>query len=165
MLLGNAAQSQTLNRYAYVGGNPVGYVDPSGNCPWCVSALVGAFVGAGVNITGQLINDGNWRNIKVEDVGWAAASGLMTGVLGFGAMKFIPEVSYAVNTIGGGLVNAGLTLAKNEIHTFVDPCSKPESIANSAIGGAFGGLGGRLITRTSFRSGEIFGHFLYNSSS
>lgn len=158
ILLGSVDRALTLNRFAYVNGNPVGFVDPSGNCPWCISALVGGIVGAGVNLSEQLIdNDGNWRDIKVEEVGWAAASGLVTGVLGFHAMTFIPSVSLAVNTVGGALVNAGLTSVKNEIRTFFHPCYERESITRSAISGAFGGLGGRLATGTSFRSGEIFG--------
>lgn len=36
-----------LNRYSYVGGNPVSRVDPSGECPWCIPAMVGAAVLSG----------------------------------------------------------------------------------------------------------------------
>ena len=33
-----AGFSGGLNLYAYVGGNPMMLVDPSGKCPWCIAA-------------------------------------------------------------------------------------------------------------------------------
>jgi RHS repeat-associated protein len=36
---------QAFNRYSYVYNNPIIYTDPSGNFPWLIPALIGAFVG------------------------------------------------------------------------------------------------------------------------
>jgi len=36
-LLGSLANPQTLNRYAYVGNNPLGYYDPTGHLPVAVT--------------------------------------------------------------------------------------------------------------------------------
>jgi RHS repeat-associated protein len=43
ILLGSVAEGQTLNRYAYVNGNPVLYIDPEGKIAW-----VGVLIGIGV---------------------------------------------------------------------------------------------------------------------
>jgi RHS repeat-associated protein len=39
---GNPNQASTLNRYAYVGNNPVNYVDPTGHYPITVIWITGA---------------------------------------------------------------------------------------------------------------------------
>ena len=43
-LAGDVDRPQSLNRYAYALGNPVMGVDPSGNCPWCLGAAIGAAI-------------------------------------------------------------------------------------------------------------------------
>jgi RHS repeat-associated protein len=35
------ADTQTVNRYAYVGNNPTNHIDPSGKCGFCVEAILG----------------------------------------------------------------------------------------------------------------------------
>jgi len=49
-LLGNIEQALTLNRFAYVNGNPVGFVDPSGNASALANLLLFAS-GAGLIVT------------------------------------------------------------------------------------------------------------------
>jgi RHS repeat-associated protein len=68
------------NTYAYVDGNPVWGSDPSGYCPWCIGALVGA----GLDLSLQLMqNGGDLRCINWVSVGSSAALGAIGG--GFGA--------------------------------------------------------------------------------
>jgi len=47
-----------LNRYAYVGGNPVSLIDSTGECPWCIAMAVGGISSALLDITFQLIESG-----------------------------------------------------------------------------------------------------------
>jgi hypothetical protein len=68
------------NLYGYVLQDPVNWIDPSGNCPWCIA---GAGMGAVFNIAMQLSqNGGDWNNIDYKDVALAAGAGALSGGLG-----------------------------------------------------------------------------------
>jgi RHS repeat-associated protein len=67
--------------YAYVGGNPVGDLDPTGEF-----GLVGAGIGAGIELGLQLLgNGGNLKCIDWTNVGLAVVAGALTGGLAEGA--------------------------------------------------------------------------------
>jgi RHS repeat-associated protein len=69
-----------LNFYTYVGGSPTNYADPTGECPWCVAAGVGAAVGAGLDLAEQIINSGagciDWSSVGMSAALGAGLSGL-----------------------------------------------------------------------------------------
>ena len=57
-----------------LGGDPVSFTDPGGNCPWCVCAAFGA----GWNIYSQLQqNGGNWNQIDPWQVAISVAAGAL----------------------------------------------------------------------------------------
>jgi RHS repeat-associated protein len=50
---------QAWDHYAYVSNNPVRYDDPTGHCPMCISAAVGAAIGFGFSYVTQAIANKN----------------------------------------------------------------------------------------------------------
>jgi RHS repeat-associated protein len=65
-----------LNLYAYVGNDPINRTDPSGNCPWCIAAAVGALAGGSIDLGAQLIsNGGNLSQVDWDSVGISTVAG------------------------------------------------------------------------------------------
>ena len=68
------------NPYAYAGGNPLRYLDPSGEY---AQFVIGAGIGFGMDLAGQLVaNRGNWRCIKIGQLAMSTAVGALGGGLG-----------------------------------------------------------------------------------
>ncbi|MFZ2725171.1 MAG: RHS repeat-associated core domain-containing protein [Methylococcaceae bacterium] len=73
-----------LNTYGYVGGNPVGWVDPYGEF-----GLLGAAIGSGIDLGFQLLsNGGRLSCVNWTDVGLSAVAGALTGGFGDGAFTW-----------------------------------------------------------------------------
>ncbi len=66
------------NAYSYSEGRPTFQNDISGQCPWCIAVVVGAFVGGGVDLALQLIE----FNGRLACVDWGSVlTGAITGAL------------------------------------------------------------------------------------
>lgn len=135
-----------LNFYEYAVGNPIRYSDPSGYCPWC---LVGAGLGAGLNIGTQLAqNGGNWGAIDPQSVGFAALQGFVGGGIGTLSSGLSLGANLAISTISSGVGAAGLTSAQNALRS-CRGLPPQGSVVNSALlNAAFGGggaLAGTLV--------------------
>jgi RHS repeat-associated protein len=90
------------DRYAYAMNSPVVYNDPTGHCPWCISALVGAVIGAGVSIVTQVVPDkatGNEVSIDWKDVAVSTVSGAVFGAV-FAPLAPVANAA-ALTTVGG----------------------------------------------------------------
>lgn len=90
---GNLMTPQSLNRHAYVMGNPVQFVDPSGEILPIAAIAIGAAVGVGTNIafdwaTGEFnpLED-NW-GVYLENNWMELSFSAVTGALGVGAISY-----------------------------------------------------------------------------
>jgi len=148
-----------VNLYAYVDNDPINDEDPSGECPWCV----GAVIGAGLEIYDQVASGEASRtiaNVRAAigkgDIGGAiiaagpslgkiavsGAAGALGGGLAAGVERAVASqvVKTGAAAVIGGATNAGAQAGKNAIDG--KPITK--GVARAAATGAIGGAGGRL---------------------
>ncbi|MSP13295.1 MAG: hypothetical protein EXR62_10110 [Chloroflexi bacterium] len=146
---------QSLNRYSYVNNNPLRYNDPSGHCPMCVTAALGALAGGGIaygvqvaanisqnGLTVNALTEVNWATVGAGTVAGAVAGGTFfvgAAVLGTGL-----GATVAAGAISGAISGQTERATENafsgqEITSGLDD---PGDIARDAvIGGAFTGIG------------------------
>jgi RHS repeat-associated protein len=80
--------SREVNFYSYIDSDPQNQIDPSGECPWCVAAVLGGLTDIGV----QLLMNG----FQLECVNWGqvAASAALSAT-GIGIAQKFAKVSTA----------------------------------------------------------------------
>lgn len=82
-------ETLTGEAYGYAANDPVNTTDPTGLCPWCVSALIGAAVGAGVEFGSQVVGNaingcGLFDNLNPGEIIREGVIGGLVGLTGFG---------------------------------------------------------------------------------
>jgi len=75
---GYRSDPQSLNPYLYVENTPTTYTDPTGECPWCIAALIGAGIGAAVGYGWCVAETEGWTS---SACGEAALGGAVVGGL------------------------------------------------------------------------------------
>ncbi len=123
------ANPQTLNRYSYVGNNPIIYTDPSGHCWWDACIVEGAIIGAVIGGVMSAVTGGN------------VLEGMLTGAISgafFGGAGSIIE--------SAGL--EGVVAAKVGVHTAAGAISSGINVGisggNVGLGALTGGIAGGL---------------------
>ncbi len=135
VLLGDINNGQSLNRFAYVNGQPVLYVDQDGHFWMLIGAGVGALVGGGADLVVQGLTKG-WHNINYKEVLVNTAAGAATGLVA--TSTFVIGAVMAVNAgVGAGSYIA--TQSWN--HKPITAGGLAVSTLAGVIGGAIGGPG------------------------
>jgi RHS repeat-associated protein len=155
--VGDIGNPASLNRYAYGGGNPVSFNDPSGEffnfIAAAVGAVVGAVVGVAVTVTVKAIKG---ERITAGDIIGSAIGGAVTGgIVGLCAGVCGPAAFLAGNIVGGAvggalgnLTTQGINLATGEDED--GKFSLQEFFTETAAGAVFGaipfaGKGGKAV--------------------
>jgi RHS repeat-associated protein len=99
------------NLYAYVGGDPIGKSDPTGECPWCVRAGVGAGIGAAASLAGQLLGNGG----RLDCVDWGEVGGAALAGAGLGGLSAIGGLGAAARGAGTLGANPFAGKSANEV--------------------------------------------------
>jgi len=139
-----------LSFYAYTGGDPIMYRDPSGR--EFITALIGAVAGG---VAGY--EAGGWRG--------AVAGGVVGGIVGFFAPQLSVEAgAWAGGGIGGMLAATGTTVATgaftgavatvggNELNNLANPSCKKKLTDGLAFGVALGAMA-PLMSGEAFAAG------------
>lgn len=157
-----------INWYAYVGNDPVNKQDPTGECPWCISAAVGALENMAVEggmiaaegMMGQSHSSGEifGRLLSAGTVGGVAgATGYGVVALGNRAVKAAKllrsamkasktaRVMYrsATHAVAGGVGNAEVSAGRQLTNTGHIDAAQVASDAKvgATVGGALGATG------------------------
>jgi RHS repeat-associated protein len=110
-----------LNLYAYVGNDPLDKTDPSGDCPMCVGALIGAAIDIGIQVGAGVASGQNLgtaiSNVNLTSVALSAALGAVGQYGGSRALVAITKgLSNATKgSIGEAVARAGIALRGEKI--------------------------------------------------
>jgi len=123
--------------FAYSWNNPILYKDPDGNCPNCITGLVGGvlggLIGGGVEMVRQLYDNGTITNWSA--LGGNAVQGAITGAAaGFtgGASLVVTAGTTSVANIVGGAANRSIQGQETTLGDIA---------VDAAIGASFGAAG------------------------
>jgi len=133
------AVTQTAYGYAY--DNPVNLTDPSGQCPWCVGAIIGGITGAVTGAIGCFTGDMSAKECAASVVG-----GAIGGAVG-GAC--------AASTLGVGAAACGAagSLTDDLIQKYV--FGQDLSPGEIAVDVGFGAIGGRIGDKLFATKGRL----------
>jgi len=132
-----------LHLYAYVGGNPIAYVDPSGDVPLLVILpAVGGLISGGFNAVNAAIDGQNAGGVSAAfGRGFVGGAGGTLVGISAGVATGNPFIAGAAGGLVGDLIGQGLSGGS------IDPVSAVVSTASGAIGGP---LAARILPTRGF---------------
>jgi RHS repeat-associated protein len=130
---------QTLNLYASARNDPINKVDADGHCPWCIGALVGAAVGAGLETYKQYKAG---QGFNIAKIGGKALQGGLVGAVAVatgGSSLLVQGGAVAVANTAGGVVSRA-----TDMDSKTKALNAKQIAVDAAAGAAAGVVGGAL---------------------
>lgn len=146
---------RSMGTAALCPNNPIRYTDPSGHCPICITAAIGAVVGGGIaygvqvaanisqnGLTVNALTEVNWATVGAGAVAGAvggATFGVGTAVFGTGLAGMV-----AAGAIRGAVAGQAARATENGLsgREITAGLGDPAQIAaDAALGGAFAEVG------------------------
>ncbi|MFC1466146.1 MAG: RHS repeat-associated core domain-containing protein [Candidatus Brachytrichaceae bacterium NZ_4S206] len=151
IIVPDPANPQALNRYAYVGNNPVNYTDPDGHCWPVCTVIAGAAIGAALGAGMQVLKNAAEGKPLDTDIGKAALVGGVSGAVGgatFGLGMAVLGTGLAGTVASGAISGAVAGQAARATENILDGQNVTAGLGNpadmaldAALGGAFAGAG------------------------
>jgi RHS repeat-associated protein len=137
--IGSAADNPNQSAYNYADNDPGNLADPSGNCPMCIGAAIGAVVSGGVYALSHQ-DDFDWGDFAAA-TGEGAVVGAVGGFFAPAGTSLATQLglqggrALAVATVTDAAIGAGLTWAINTAQC------QPTTPGDLLVGALTGGLG------------------------
>jgi len=162
VVLGSAANPQSLNRYAFVLGDPLNRIDPDGELAFLAVLAIGAIVGAVGGVGVQAVSDAiSGESSSWEDYVGAAVEGAFIGAAvatgGGGWTLFAAGVA---GSAAGNASTQGLRIASGKSSSFDEEgfgIDVAFGAAFSAGAAGLGKVGTKLIPRLAGKSLRVTG--------
>ncbi|MFY8093122.1 MAG: RHS repeat-associated core domain-containing protein [Niveispirillum sp.] len=159
-----------LNRYAYVKNSPLMYTDPSGLCPWCI----GAALGATFELASQLSKAENralygaaFNNLRAGNLGAAfdatkanlgkIAVAAAVGATGASAVQAFSKAALSSSAALGSemAIGAAAGAVQNAANAGIDGKSAGDIAQSAAIGATVGAVGAATGAFIGSKVGEV----------
>ncbi|MFF6881434.1 RHS repeat domain-containing protein [Streptomyces sp. NPDC012474] len=155
-----ANDSPNQSPYAYANNDPLNQSDPSGRCPLCISAGIGAVIGGAIEggIYGWQHRNGGF---SWGDFGKAAGKGALVGGIGGALMPGAGNAAARSLGLTGGRALATSTAVNAAVgagyaHTVNEAFCRPTTAADLLIGAVGGGSSSLFGPAFSWLKGKFF---------
>lgn len=130
--------------YIYAWDNPTNVEDPDGNCPNCVTAIIGGVISGGIELGSQLLSGKSLRDVDWADVAIETGKGVLIGSgIGVAALPTVNASATALKASTDWSKKDGLQTVFNG--TKSKSAALFDATADVLIGKATGAVGKKIV--------------------